>query len=246
MIKQRGICVYDIHTPHEDKLLWKNILEFIKDFSPTVFLLGGDNLNMDAVDHWLHDKGFKRPLEGRRIKKDYQYYINKIHNPLMKILPRNCKKHWLKGNHENWIEMAIDRNPQGEGYWEIKKNIPLHNWKVYEYGKVVKIGKLRFIHGEYFTKYHAAKTIDVYERSIICGHAHTFQAHTKIVPVENEPHACYSVPCACKINPEYRKNKPNSWVNGFGVFYLMDDGKFNFYPVIALNGHFISPNGKYY
>ena len=68
---QKGIAVFDLHYPHQNKVLWDNLLKFAKDFKPDVFVFGGDNLNMDAVDHWKMEKGQKRPLEGRRLKKEY-------------------------------------------------------------------------------------------------------------------------------------------------------------------------------
>ncbi len=243
-VYERGIAVYDPHTPHEDKVLFRNILKFARDFKPSTFLFGGDNLNMNAVDHWIQEGKKKMSLEGRRVKKDYEYYLKNVHYPLLEVLPRKCRKIWLKGNHEDWIKLAIDKNPNGEGYWEIENNIPLDDWEVYEYNDVARVGKLRFTHGHYYNKYHAAKTVDTYARSIVVGHAHTHQCYTKIVPIGNEPHCCYSVPCACNLNPHYKKGQPNQWVNGFAVFYVYDNGKFNFYPVIALNGHFVSPDGK--
>lgn len=242
----RGIAVYDLHSDDEDKALYRNILRFTRDFKPNCLVFGGDNMNMTAVDHWLNEKGIKRPLEGKRIQKDYDYYLKKIHYPMCEALPKKCRKIWMKGNHEDWIKLAIDKNPQGEGYWEIEKNIPLDDWEVYEYNDVAQVGKLRFIHGHYWNKYHAAKTVETYARSIVCGHAHTLQNFTKIVPIDNEPHTCYSIPCACNKNPSYKKGQPNVWVNGFGVFYIYGDGWFNFYPVVALGGHFTAPTGKLY
>ena len=243
-----GIGVWDLHYPDYDPLLWDNILKVIHDYKPNYFIFGGDNMNMTAADHWLHDKNAIREMEGRRIGKDYAGFKTLILKPLEKALPKYCKKIWHNGNHEDWIKLAIDKDPQGEGYWEIEKNLHLkkHGWKTYEYGEVSKIGKLYFTHGEYTNKYHAFKTVSTFERNIVYGHTHTFQVYVKTSPLDNEPHIGVSVPAACRRNPEYRKNRPNSWVNGFLIFFIRPKGYFNLYPIVAVNGQFVAPNGKLY
>jgi len=128
---------------------------------------------------------------------------------------------------------------------EIERNVNLKDWEVIPYHQTTKIGKLYFHHGEYTAKYHSGKMVDVYERNIIYGHLHTFQAFTKVTPVDGSAHMAMSMPCACDLNPQYMKDKPSAWVNGFGVFYIQDNGNFNVVPVIATKGHFVF-NGVYY
>lgn len=144
-----------------------------------------------------------------------------------------------------WIEKYIDKCPELEGFAEIERNLNLKSWEVIPYRQTVKIGKMYFHHGEYTGKYHSGKMSDVFERNIIYGHLHSFQAFTKVTPVDGNAHMAMSMPCACDLNPQYMRDKPSAWVNGFGVFYLQDNGNFNIYPVIALKGHFIF-SGKYY
>jgi len=248
MNTQFGVCVYDLHYPHHHQKLWKNILKFIKNNQPEIFVFGGDNMNFDAVDHWLHEKGMVRQLEGKRILAEYEGFKSEILNPLENLLPKSCRKIWLNGNHEEWVKIAIDKNPQGEGYWEIEHNLKLQEkgWEVIEYGKYVKVGKLVFIHGQYTNQYHSRKVVDAYERNTVYGHTHTFQAYTKITPVENEPHMGMSIPAACELNPEYMRNRPNAWVNGFGVFFIYGKGNFNLYSIIAIDGQFVGIDGKFY
>ena len=52
--------------------------------------------------------------------------------------------------------------------------------------------------------------------------------------------------CGCALNPHYRRHAPNSWLNGFGVFYVYPNGNFQLYPVISVDGTFIAPNGRIY
>jgi hypothetical protein len=243
----KGLGIWDLHYPLQDTILWDNILKEVRSFKPDVLVLGGDNMNMTAVDHWLHDKGLVRKLEGRRVQDEYEGFTKDIMKPLERILKSDCHKIWLDGNHENWIELAIDKNPQGEGYWEIENNLHLKakGWEVVPYGKFAKVGKLYLIHGQYTNIYHARKTVDVYEKSIMYGHDHTYQVFTKSTPVGNEAHSGIAVPCACGLNPDYQGNKPSAWVNGFVEFFIQTNGNFNVYPIVAINGHFTTPNGQY-
>ena len=221
-----------------------NILLLVAKLKPKFFVFGGDNLDMKPFSHWIHSKGDMRTLEGARIREDYENFNNDIQIPLNSIL-HNCEKHWLKGNHEDWARQAIDRNPQGEGYWEIENNVDLNGWNVYELNEVATIGKMNFIHGIYTNEHHAKKTVTNYESNVFYGHAHDHQSYTKITPIRNEPHIGMSIPCAGKTNPDYNRNKPNKWVTGFLIFEILPDGNFTTYPIIANNGVF-SYNGKLY
>jgi predicted phosphodiesterase len=243
---KKGVGVWDLHYPHHDKKLWRNVMRFLKDFEPDVFVFGGDNMNMDAVDHWKQEKGAKRPLENKRLKGEYKGFVTEVHNPLVAVLKPECRKIWHKGNHEDWVERYIDAHPEVEGLLEIEENIPLSDWEVYDYGLTAKIGKLLTHHGEYCNKYSAAKTVEVYGRNILYGHGHTYQVYTKTTPISTESHTATEVPCACRLNPAYMQNRPNAWVNGFAVFYVLPNGNFNVYTVVAVNGRFVAPNGKVY
>lgn len=241
----KGIVVADLHHPYHNKVLWSNIINFTKKFKPDYFIFLGDNMDMDAVNHWEIDKGNKRGMEGKRLRRQYDTFQEEVLDQVEGVLPDYCRKMFMFGNHEEWIEKYIDKVPELEGFAEIERNLKLKEWEIIPYRQTAKIGKLYFHHGEYTTKYHTAKMSDVYERNVIYGHIHTFQAFTKVTPVDSSPHMAMSIPCACDVNPQYMRDKSSSWVNGFGVFYMLDNGNFNIYPIIAPKGHFIF-EGHYY
>lgn len=221
-----GIGVWDLHYSYHIKPLWKNILKAIKGIKPDYFIFGGDNLNFTAVSHWLHEKGKNKTLEGKRLIKEYKGFNKEIMEPLLKVLPKKCKKIWLMGNHEMWVELAIEKNPQGEGFWEIENNIDLSDWKIIPYPDYYRIGKAYFIHGTYTNDHHAKKTVTTYEHSVFYGHCHTKQVYSKVTPVGNEAHIGVAVPCACELNPDYRRHHPNAWINGFLKFEILKNGCF--------------------
>ena len=244
----KGIGIFDLHYPHQTTRLWKNILKFTADFDPDIFAFGGDNLNIDALDHWALDRGKRRTMEGKRLKQEYTGFVRDVHEPLEAVLRPDCRRIWHKGNHEDWVEQYIDQHPEVEGFFEIPNNIPLarDNWELYEYGVTSQVGKLRIMHGEYINKYNAATTVQTYGTSIIYGHGHTFQAFTMTTPHNADSHSAVQIPCACDLNPHYRLNKPNAWINGFCVFYIQPNGRWNLYPILAFDGTFVGPNGVLY
>lgn len=232
-----GIAVYDLHFPLHQSILWANILTLAAEIKPDYFILGGDNLDMTPLSHWIHDKGEARKLEGKRIKEDYENFNRDVIDPLNEIL-RGCEKHFLEGNHEDWAEQYIDRNPQAEGFYELRNNLNIKDWKYYKYGEICQIGKMHFIHGTYTNDAHAKKHVGTYERNIFYGHCHDFQVYSKVTPVDNDPHMGMSIPCACHTNPDYMRNKPNRWVNGFLIFEIFKDGYFQAHPIISIDGSF--------
>jgi hypothetical protein len=242
---KKGVCVYDLHYPQHNSQLWQNILNLVGDLQPDYFLFGGDNLDMEAVNHWEIGKGNKRGMEGKRLRKSYDGFNVEIMDKINFLLPSHCRKIWLYGNHEEWIERYIDKSPELEGFAEIERNIDLTDWEKYKYRELAKIGKLYFTHGDSGGKYHSNKMLEMNGCCITYGHFHTVQSFTKVTAVQCNAQMATSMPCACEINPNYMKNKPSAWVNGFGVFYIQPNGNFNVYPVISVKGHFIF-NGIYY
>lgn len=241
----KGIAVFDLHYPEHTKRLWRNILNFMGDFQPDVFALGGDNMHMESISHWNKNK--RVTVEGLRLKKEYAGFQADVLDEAEARLPEDARKIILLGNHDGeWVRDYIDEHPNMQGYAEPANNLRLDDWEVYEYGESAEVGKLHIIHGLYCVQHNAYKTVTVYHRNVIYGHGHTYQAHTEITPLDSDAHTAVQIPCACDMNPDYARNKPNAWLNGFAVFYVQPNGNFNLYPVTAIDGCFTAPNGVRY
>ena len=153
------------------------------------------------------------------------------------------------GNHEQRVEWYIQAYPELDGIVDIDRNLDLTNrgYKVIPFNGVHKLGKLNVIHGFYWNKYHAAKTLEAFEGNVVYGHVHNPQMYAKVTPIDRKGyHTATSLPCLCNIKPEYKKDAPNFWLNGFGIVeYLPATGFFNLYTIIIIEGCFMY-NGKYY
>lgn len=242
---KKVVLLPDIHYPEHSVKCMDLVKKFIKDFKPDEIIYQGDNLDMAVISHWNKDK--KRKVELKRLREDYEGFNKEILRPIERLAPK-AKMIWLEGNHENWIEQYIDKNPEVEGMIEPEICLDLikRKYKIIPFNEVYRIGKMNVIHGYYTNRYHAAKTLDVFGENVCYAHIHALQAHSKVQPMDSKNFtAAYGLPCLCDLKPDYMKNRPSAWINGFGVMYLLPNGDFNLYPIIITNNKFIFNNKLY-
>lgn len=235
-----GIVLWDGHYPYHDKEAFNSICNFIKDQKPDIIGLGGDWLDLSIVSHWNTDK--ERERAGRTLYKDYDG-LNKDVITKLEKLSNWSDKFYLTGNHEDFIEQYIDKNPQLEGLIEFDEclNLKKRGWKVVPLNDHYQIGKMSFIHGFYTNQYHAKKTIDTWgdDSCIFYGHVHDIQSQTVVFRgAHGLPRMAQSCGCLCNKNPDYLKNKPNKWVHAFLFFTIRADGTFTHFVIPIINGHF--------
>jgi hypothetical protein len=242
----------DFHHPHINRPAVSAVFQFIKWFKPHAINILGDAMNMDAVNHWKMAKKAKKYFEGKRLIKEYREFDEEILTPLEKLLPRDCEKTFMGGNHEYWIDTLIEKLPTFEEMIEVETSLRLEErgwewipWIKYDEEKdsytrgIKKYGKLLVFHGQYWNKYHSAKTVDNYSRSCAYAHTHDIQSYTKITADDYKDfHTAQSIGCLCNTSPEFLKGRMNRWVNAFGVLYVREDGMYNLYVPVIINGKF--------
>ena len=253
MQSQSGIILADLQFPNHNAVLLNNAERYMAARRWDFLIYLGDMLDMDSISHHAMESGEYKALEGKRLKKDYEAF-EKILRRHSKIVGKDCQIYYFMGNHEEWANRLIDHMPTLEGFIEPENNLPFEELKIKVIPPrgIMKIGKLHFIHGDidkgsYSSTHHAKKVVDLYNRNIAYGDKHTDQTFTKVAPVGlDDIHTAYSIPCLANTRPAWNRDKPTAWINGFGVFYIRDDGSFNLYKVIAVKNSFISPDGYIY
>jgi len=237
---EKVLALFDTHIPQHIRL--DLIFEFIEDWKPTKIILGGDMHDWTSVCHWLGDQS--RALDGGLVKQNYEKLNEVLLRPLCAI-SKGAEKVYLVGNHEHWLEIATDLNPNGRGYWELSKNL-------YSSIKIIPINvpyvlneNLVYIHGLYVNKYHAEKTVNAYHTSVFYGHTHDHQSHTIVSPIDTKHfYKGQSCGCLCHLNPGYMKNRPNRWVNGFNFVYT--EGKLFWDTQVTIVNDRFYANGRLY
>ena len=237
-----AIALPDIHVPYQDKKSLRAVEQFMSDTQPNYIIYTGDQMDLEMLM-----KITKNIPEHTPIHSDYEQF-DAIMTRHMKLCPK-AKIVFIEGNHEERVRRLIEKHPTYAGsdielerYFQFKKR----GIEFIPFGKTFKLGKLYYMHGNYYGIHHAKKTVSAYGRSIIYGHTHDFQAHTMVTPLDvDDAHVAKSIGCLCTRNPNYKKGAPNRWVTGFHIAYFRQGGYFNDHFIKITRGKFIY-GGKVY
>jgi len=239
-----GLFFPDAHIPHHNPAVCKSILKLMKDIIFDRMIIMGDFMDFGCISHW--NKNRHKTLEMKRLKSDY-IIANTLMDEFDKRLPKNCDKHFLKGNHDLWPDSLVEEMPALEGMVEPENMLFLkqRNYKVYDYNTLVKFGKLYATHGMYAGANPIKKHIDDLKVNIIFAHTHTLGMRLSTSPARNIAFSGYNVGCVCNLAPEYMKKRANAWTHGFAIGYFYPNGYFDIVLIRIINGQFIF-NGKLY
>lgn len=244
---QKTVLLPDIHHPHIDDRVMEALNQFIFDYCPNELVYMGDQMSLDCISSWNK----KKPLlkEGQRLLKDYENFDKDILQIHENLTTKNTKKTFMIGNHEERVNWYVEEHPELENLIDIDRNLNLteRGYKIIPFNGIYKLGKLSVIHGFYWNKYHAAKTLEAFEGNVVYGHVHNPQMYAKVSPIDRKGyHTATALGCLCNIKPDYKKNAPNFWQNGFAIVeHLPATGFFNLTPITIIEGSFMF-GGKYY
>ena len=165
------------------------------------------------------------------------------------VLPMNCIKIFMKGNHEDRADKLILK-PNGDVWKPLididdRLGLTEAGWKVFKYNDNYKIGHLYYTHGSFHGKNHAAQHAQSYAKNVMYGHTHQIQVFTQQSPVRELPVWAASIGCLADVNPEWQRNRPNAHELAFAeVSYIGDD----FFPAIhrIIRNTLVVPGGKTY
>lgn len=258
---ERFIAAYDLHfgferkggrkLPLHDDAAWQVVLDFAADFRPNHVVLGGDILDCGAVSH--HSAGKPGKTEGLKLAADAAGARARVIEPLEAVVERPSRGAsrliYHLGNHERFLQDLVDKEPGLEGLLDVTHLLGLEKWEVIPLGGLSNLGKLYFMHGDALKGSGdtvAKRMVTEYERSIIAGHRHTYQAFVKTSAVDSElPKIGICAPCLCHKDPAYNEGSPNRWCQGFIFGWIQPDGTFSTYVPIIINGQAVI-NGKTY
>ena len=224
------------------------MLDTIKDIRPEIFVFLGDQFSDNQnISH--HTRG-KPGLRVTAFRADTEEFIAQILDPLEAALPRNATKVYINGNHDDWVDQVYEEQPELRGQLDRSRDmrLPDRGWTVVQCGKAWRHGKLTFLHGETLgTQFHSKRAVETYCRNVVYGHFHAPQSFTKVLPSDlTQKWSATCLPILGDVNQDYIRNKPTSWVNGFGIAEFHGPEKaFNLYPIVTINGR-CSYGGKVY
>jgi len=238
------VVISDVHLDSLSKdVEYKLVHKFIKDIKPSEVVINGDFMDLGCISHF--NKLNIRAVEDKRIKEDFKKanrYIRDLRKYTDKIV-------YIEGNHENWIEQAIDKHPAAlEGNIELYNNIHNVDKFIMHYNdnasNFYKLGHLYIVHGCYAGAGAARRYLKDYDVNLIFGHTHAIRQESK-TNIRQEPTSVWNMGCLCPLNPSYLRGRLPQWQLGFIVVHLFNDGTFDVRQIRIINNKFIY-NGRVY
>jgi predicted phosphodiesterase len=229
----------------------KAVNDFIKANRWDYWVCLGDLCDMSFISKY--DMAYLRKIQGKSFVKQYAAVNAWMDEQEANVRDNNpdCKMALLEGNHDYRVEAYLDANPQMEGMVEVDNCLELAErdvkWvKSWSEGEILKIGKARFIHGQWTIEHHAAKHAKKYGANIFYGHTHDVQGYSHEKLGDNDTIIAQSLGCLQNYSPAYTRGAPQKWQQAFGVFYFMPGGRFTYYVPRIIKHSFVGPDGKVY
>jgi len=232
------IIVGDVHVPEQDEIAVKSVLTLMDDIKFDGIINLGDYLNLSCISHWNENK--HKTLEGKRLKGDY-IAGNALLDEFDKRLPKGAEKHFLMGNHEEWMGQLIEKYPALDGLFDIASGLKLDDrgYKVYPYNEIVRFGRLCVTHGIYCgttpARTHASKLLS----NVLVGHTHSPEMCLIHSPAKEVSVVGYVNGCLCHMSPDYMKSKPSNWATGVAILYLFPNEWFDVNLIRIVKGRFV-------
>lgn len=240
----RFVFLSDVHVP--DNIPLDAVFSFMEDFTPDHTILGGDILDMKSFSHWERET----PRKARKMpspRGEYDVANERFFSPLRAACPRS-RRTYLLGNHEQWSEKTIDHQPEGEGYWEIWRNVK-HVDAWVENKSHTSLGKLTFLHGDIIggsSKTCADRMLNLYRRSVRFGHFHSLNEASYTSPVDiADRHTARCCGTLQRFQPGYMKHRPHAWIHAFTYGFVEPTGTFWDTTVRINNGVFYAEGRRY-
>jgi hypothetical protein len=247
------VAVYDLHYPQYDKPTFNAIMDFLRRNPVDGFVWGGDQFDNAEISHHNKGKGlYKLPGSYAKNTTGFDKDILRV---VESALPKGCEKVWIEGNHDHWQYEFVELHPELQNTIEREQLLQLQErgWKFIPMGTAFQHGELSYVHGETLSGMgnqspagHAKKAVETYCCNVLYGHFHNPMSYTKILPTDTKRKWMgWCSPIAGHVNPTYLQNRPTAWLTGFTIVEYRQNGYFNLYPVIIIDGKF-SFAGKIY
>lgn len=237
------VLLSDIHHPEHSKPAFRAACSFIERNKAKIKGVGLLGDNMDCVNISRHTEGKPRLRTRGGIARDFARFDKDILREIESRINPGTEKLFFLGNHEDWLEQWLDKNPEFEGIISFDKSLGLtkRGWLVIPQGEHHQVGKAYLVHGDQVGSgmHVAKKLVDSFCATAIMGHVHTAAMHTKVSQVKTKDKwVGYTLPTLGTVSPKYAKGRPNAFVHGFGIVEVWPNDFVNVYIPIIIEGKF--------
>jgi len=241
-VVKRAIVTPDKHFPLHDQSAINCLKQTIEIVKPDIYIDLGDIGEWEAFSHWKYKRRKAPPLEF--LIKEFDEDVKEVNKGMDQIdesLDKsNCKEKYItEGNHDNWLNMAVERYPYIPQY-RFANAVKLNDrgYKYYAFGKYLKMGKLYFYHGhQYGGQYHAANHIRKLGCNVMYGHWHDLQQMS--ATHMDGPRSAWSIGCLKDMGPksnEWLANRRINWAHAFAIVDFFKGGLFTVHIIQIIKG----------
>jgi len=250
MTTKRWIILPDMQVPYEDKRSVAAVEKYMTAHKWDGYLNLGDFLDFNELSsHVIGKPGAVTEnvadtfAEGRRILRRHATLIRQKNNHARMVL--------IQGNHDYRAVSYAERHPELKKLLDVPANLQLGALSIewvpsWEKGKLFKIGRAHFLHGNYITKHHAARMVDYYGVCIYYGHTHDVNFFAKVMHGDGKTLEAGSLGCLCRYDQQYLKGRPTNWQQAVSTLFVRPGGSFNLYVSRIFNHKFVGPDGVEY
>tara|TARA_Y100001970_G_scaffold265577_1_gene353340 strand:+ start:3467 stop:4252 length:786 start_codon:yes stop_codon:yes gene_type:complete len=241
-VVNRAIVTPDKHFPLHDKPSINVLCKTIEIVKPDIYVDLGDIGEWSAFSAWKYKRKKAPPLEFMIPDMDADVDdVNKCMDQVDESLDKaDCKKKYItEGNHDNWLNMAVEKYPYISQY-KFAKAVDLkgRGYTYYPFGKHLKIGKLYFYHGhQYGGQYHTANHLRKLGCNIMYGHWHDIQQMS--ATHMDGAKSAWSIGCLKDMSDEANSwlgNRRINWAHAFAIVDFYKNGLFTVHIIQIING----------
>ena len=241
-VVKRAIVTPDKHFPYADMPAIKCLTETIKIVKPDIYVDLGDIGEWSAFSAWKYKRKKVPPLEFMIPDMDADVDdVNKCMDIIDESLDKvDCKKKYItEGNHDNWLNMAVEKYPYISQYkFATAVDLKGRGYTYYPFGKHLKIGKLYFYHGhQYGGQYHTANHLRKLGCNIMYGHWHDIQQMS--ATHMDGAKSAWSIGCLKDMSDEANSwlgNRRINWAHAFAIVDFYKNGLFTVHIIQIING----------
>ena len=239
---KRVIVTPDKHFPLHDQPAINCLKKTIEIVKPDAYIDLGDVGEWHAFSAWRFKRKKAPPLE--YLIKDFEKDVKDVNagmDQIDEVLDKvSCKeKHITEGNHDNWLNMAVEKYPYISQYrFANAVDLSGRGYKYHPFGKHLKMGKLYYYHGhQYGGQYHTSNHLRKFGCNIMYGHWHDFQQMS--VTHKDGPKNAWSIGCLKDMKHEantWLGHRPINWAHGFAIVDYYKGGLFTVHIIQIING----------
>lgn len=219
------LIVPDTHIPFHDERAWELLLKVARGKRPGICIILGDFGDFYSVSS--HQKS---PKHRNLLLLDEINAVNRELDRLDAALPKDCKKYYIQGNHEERLDRYLAaKAPDLYGMIETDKLFELERrgWSYTPYRQHIQVGKVFYTHdtGKSGAAAHTQAERAFSDNAVI-GHTHRMgfcvQGNTR-----GAPHVAAMFGWLGDIQAaEYMHlvNARRDWTLGFGTGWMQMDG----------------------